>query len=545
MAVKREEEMSRAGRELMAQQQLADSQRPPDPSGDRYAELFDFAPVGFLVLDYNGLIVDINLAAARMLGVERRLLTGHPFAVYVAEPRRRFLDHLLRCRRLDGTFRTELELRPRQGSTRPVEIVSARSASEQPRTFFNTAILDLSERLRAEAERAQRLRDEEVARAASEAKDRFLAVLSHELRTPLTPILLGLGTVSQRGVVPDALAPTLDMIQRNVELEARLVDDLLDVTRIIQNRLSITREIVDVHLVLRDVVELCSPELREAGLTAQLELAAPEHHVHGDPVRLRQVFWNLLRNSVRHTPLGGRVTVRSVNEPPHALKLVVSDTGDGIPRSLLGRIFELFEQGEDDRRRNLGLGLGLAICKGVVAAHGGRITAESEGPGRGATFTVALGTAKPPRPALSVPRPEQPLASGPLRVLVVEDNRDNAAAMAELLRVHGYSVQVADSVQAALRASEKGFDVLVSDIGLPDGSGQDLMRQLRARGSVRGIAFSGYGTAEDVRRSAEAGFARHLTKPIDPDQLIEAIDTLIRERSPGRSDTVRHRSLET
>jgi len=481
------------------------------------------------VLDYNGIIMDINLVAARMLGVERGLLTGHPFAQCVAEPQRRtFRDHLLRCRRLDGAFRTELELRPRQGPTLPVEILSARSASEQVGIFFNTAILDLTERLRAEGERAQRLRKEEVARAASEAKDRFLAVLSHELRTPLTPILLALGTVRERRTVPDALAPMLDMIQRNVELEARLVDDLLDVTRIIQNRLSITREIVDVHLVLHDVVDLCGPELGEAGLTARLELAAREHHVHGDPVRLRQIFWNLLRNSIRHTPSGGRVTVRSVNESPHALKLVVSDTGAGISRPLLGRVFELFEQGEDDRRRNLGLGLGLAICKGVVEAHGGRIRAESEGRGRGATFTVTLGTAKPPRTPSSLPRPEHHPPPTSLRVLLVEDNRDNAAAIAELLRVHGHSVQVADSVQQALRAGEQDFDVLVSDIGLPDGSGQDLMRALRARRPVRGIAFSGYGAAEDVRRSAEAGFDRHLTKPIDPDQLLEAINTLTR-----------------
>jgi PAS domain S-box-containing protein len=397
-------------------------------------------------------------------------------------------------------------------------------------------------RLFAEAQKARH-----EAEAANSSKDRFLAALSHELRTPLTPVLVGVTAMLEDPDLPPPVRPVLEVTRRNVALEARLIDDLLDVTRIAQGKLRLEKTVVDAHGLIRQAVEICRDDAAAAGVRLDVGLEAGAHHVEGDPARVQQILWNLVKNAVKFTPAEGRVAVRSRNEPGDGsgdggrprLVVEVSDTGIGVDPEVLPRIFNAFEQGDAAVTRQFGgLGLGLAISRSLAEAHGGRLSAASEGRGRGSTFTLEL---------LTVPEPAAPGSSdgeapdggasgkaGPLHILLAEDNADTLRVMARLLRLRGHRVATADGVEAALLAeqAEGPFDLVISDIGLPDGSGLDLMRQLRGRAPrpAPGIALSGYGTEDDRRRSREAGFAAHLTKPVDFPTLEDAI----RRVSQGR-----------
>jgi signal transduction histidine kinase/CheY-like chemotaxis protein len=394
-------------------------------------------------------------------------------------------------------------------------------------------VRDISERKRAERERAC-LIEEQAARAAAEAsgraKDRFLAVLSHELRTPLTPVLMAVTALLDGDECP-GLGPTLEMIRRNVELEARLIDDLLDVIRIGRGVLRLESRTVDVHDATRQATRTCRGEIDEGGIALGGDLAAEEHYVKGDPVRLQQIVWNLLKNATRFTPTGGAITVRSRNRTdPGAdgrprLVIEVADDGVGIGAEALPRIFEPFEQGEASPRPRSGLGLGLAIGRSLAEAHGGRLTAASAGPGLGSTFVLELPTV--PRPVVEGPPPgpvgPRPPRPASLRVLLVEDNKDTREYLALVLRARGHEVTAAAGLSEALRAAaERPFDLLISDIELPDGTGLDVMRHLHG-GGLRALAMSGYGSEEDVRMSLETGFAEHLTKPVELARLIAAI----------------------
>ena len=523
--------------EMAAQQDaLLKSQKLLEASTARYTDLFDFAPTGFVLLDRQGTIVEANLTFAGVVGLERQRLVGYPFSIVVARSQKRaFLNYMLRCRRGSGPVVTEIDLHGyARDTTIPVELTTRRMTPMRPELeVFQMAVLDLRERRRAEDER-RRVEDErrrlehqeQLMRAASEAKDRFIAILSHELRTPLTPIVLALASLEREGVVPPALGPTIAMVRRNVELEARLIDDLLDVSRIAQGKLRLAFDTVDLHGIIDEVVGLCADEARQAGIRVAFRLAASAHYVRGDATRLRQVVWNLLRNAIRYTPGGGTVSIESCDADSGRLAVAVTDTGAGIPRDMVSRVFLPFEQAGDGAERGSGLGLGLAICKGIVDAHGGTIAVASDGANRGATFTIELATVPAVPSAAPAARQPAPRTDG-RRVLLVEDNRDNAEAIGGLLAAYGYKVTYAGSVAAALRQAEQGFDVLVSDIGLPDGTGRDLVRQLCTRGDVRAIALTGYGTDQDVRRNSEAGFARHLTKPVDPAHLLTAIAELV------------------
>jgi CheY-like chemotaxis protein len=274
--------------------------------------------------------------------------------------------------------------------------------------------------------------------------------------------------------------------------------------------------------VVREAVEICRDEIGAAGLNVDVELRAAEHLVEGDPARLQQIVWNLVKNAVKFTPKSGQIRVRSRNvDEPAGRRLVieVSDTGVGIASEILPKIFHAFEQGDPSVTRQFGgLGLGLAVSRSLAEAHGGRLAGSSQGKNQGATFTLDLPIT---RTFLvdDTPRPEHgavPAGAG-LRLLLVEDNADTLRVMTRLLRRKGHRVTPADSVAAALEAeaAEGPFDLIVSDIGLPDGSGLDLMRQLGAGRVLPGIALSGFGMEEDLRKSEAAGFSAHLIKPVD------------------------------
>jgi PAS domain S-box-containing protein len=381
------------------------------------------------------------------------------------------------------------------------------------------------ERKRAEEALREAKREAEE---ANHAKTQFLAVLSHELRTPLNPILLAVTAMLERPEDPEHLRTTLEMIRQNVNLQARLIDDLLDVMRIVRGKMPLHWEVADGHRLIDQAIQVCRSEVLGKGLEMEVDLAAGEHHVNADPARLQQVFWNLIKNAVKFTPGGGSIAIRTRNEDVvHGREgrfvVEMSDTGIGIEPEVLPTIFDPFQQGETSITRKYGgLGLGLAICRGIVEAHGGTLVAESAGKDRGATFRVVLKAL----PRSAVERDVEPDAGvrGPeatppssLRILVVEDEPATRRLMARLLRGLGHEVTTAGTIAAALEVSEAGgLDLIVSDIGLPDGSGLDLMqRVVSRRGPVPAIALTGYGMEEDIRRSQEAGFTAHLTKPID------------------------------
>jgi PAS domain S-box-containing protein len=382
---------------------------------------------------------------------------------------------------------------------------------------------DITEQKRIERElRAAKRAAEE----ASRAKDHFLSVLSHELRTPLTPAL---GAICHLLDGPEMSAddarPMLEMVRRNIEVEARLVDDLLDVTRIARGKVQMHFEVVDAHDVVHSVVSMLGHEVEDKQQKLRVDLHASDAHVWADPSRLRQVFLNLLSNAIKFTPNHGEILIRSSNIGGTWTADVI-DNGVGIAADVLPRLFSAFEQGEQTiARRFGGLGLGLSIVNSLLELHGGHVTAHSDGPGRGATFVIDV----PTMAALNVPRPaERRRPSTALRpgqrILLVEDHADTRKVMGRLLSSFGFDVSTAGTMREALELAERmQFDLLVSDIGLPDGSGTDLMRQLAKRHQIRGIALSGFGQDDDVRRSTEAGFEKHLIKPVNLTTLREVI----------------------
>ena len=373
----------------------------------------------------------------------------------------------------------------------------------------------------------------EKAEAASRAKDNFLAALSHELRTPLTPALMAATALREDASLPADTRAQLAMIERNVTLEARLIDDLLDLTRITHGKLTLRTEPCDVHTLLALVHEMVREEAREREVELTLDLTAQRTRLLGDPVRLQQFLWNLIRNAVKFTPPGGLIRIRTSHDTSideARIRIEVQDTGIGFDPDAAHRIFDPFDQGAAGHEHRFGgLGLGLAIARAIVEQHRGAIRAESSGPGQGATFTVELPGANAesisPGPASQGARDAQPEV--PMRLLVVEDHKATREVLTRLLTRAGHRVVAASSIAGALAAAAgEEFDVVISDLGLPDGNGHHLMASLRDDHGLRGIALSGYGTDEDVRRSLEAGFGAHLVKPVDMNELRRALRQL-------------------
>ena len=362
---------------------------------------------------------------------------------------------------------------------------------------------------------------EEAYRQAKEAnarKDQFLARLSHELRTPLTPILATVSAPDLARLSGPELEETFRLIRRNVELEARLIDDLLDITRISHGKLELDRRPVDVHELIRHALDICRSTAQAKGVALVSGLDAAHHGAQADAARLQQVFWNLLHNGIKFTPAGGSVRIGTRNPAEGRLEVEVADTGMGLTAERLDRIFDAFEQGDARITREFGgLGLGLAICKALVEAHGGEISASSPGLDLGAAFRVSLATVADetlgrgdaPAPAAA----EAPVARS---VLLVEDHVDSARVLVRLMSRRGYRVFHASSVaEAEALFRREPVDVIVSDLGLPDGSGLDLIKKLQGVRATPSIVLSGYGEAETLASSLDAGVREHLTKPVE------------------------------
>lgn len=432
--------------------------------------------------------------------------------------------HELRIRRHDGVYRW-FDLR----------IIAMRDPRGGVNKYFGSCT-DIDAQREATKERERLLASEQAARQAAEeanrAKDRFLAMLSHELRTPLTPVLAGTHLLEQIPGLPEAAREGVLMIRRNIELEARLIDDLLDLTRVANGKLSLTLDAVNVHEVISAVLDLFHSEIQTKQQEVHVDLRASRHHVRGDRARLQQMLWNLVRNAAKFTPDGGHIYVRTRDEPMQ-VEIEVEDTGIGIAPEQIGKLFRAFEQGSHNHTRQFGgLGLGLAVTRALTEAHGGRVSAKSPGTHCGATFTIVLPTVEAPVVTPAVADLHAPYLASALNILLVEDHDDTAEVMSQLIRALGHDVAVAGSVAGALALSAaERFDLVVSDIGLPDGSGIDFIRTFRTHSTAPAIALTGFGTDDDVRRSIEAGFTAHLTKPVNFLQLERLIEQAVAARA--------------
>jgi signal transduction histidine kinase/ActR/RegA family two-component response regulator len=388
---------------------------------------------------------------------------------------------------------------------------------------LNARSMSALERRRRETERvisaqlleAKQMADEarERAEKASRAKSEFLAMLSHEIRTPLTPVMLTLSLIEKNTNLSPELRDHLLRAKESLNLEIGIISDLLDVTRIEQNKLALDTAEVDLHAVIRDAAAVC---VRGEAAQVVLHLNAPRHWVSGDSARLHQIFWNLLNNAQKFTPRGGNIRVTSALTDD-CIEVCVADTGFGIEPDVLQKLFRPFEQGmQHNQASRMGLGLGLAISRRLAEAHGGEIVASSEGKGKGAMFTVRL-PVLPVNPATSAPVPSPSgVATEPLVILLVEDHQPTRAVLTRLLQGLGHEVAPASCVADAVKiAQSQAIDVLISDLGLPDGTGIDILSQAGKNLGERAIALTGYGSAEDLEATRRAGFAEHLTKPIE------------------------------
>ncbi|MGL5833911.1 MAG: ATP-binding protein [Waterburya sp.] len=400
--------------------------------------------------------------------------------------------------------------------------------------------INLSDRKQAEAEREQILQREQTAREAAERanriKDEFLAVLSHELRSPLNPIL-GWSKLLQQGKLDATQTQTaLATIERNAQLQAQLIGDLLDISRILRGKLSLNRTSVDLNKVISAALETVRLAAEAKSLQIQTLLSSDVGTVIGDAGRLQQIVWNLLSNAVKFTNQGGQITVALTQIENHA-QIQVMDTGKGINPDFLPYVFEHFRQEDGSITRQFGgLGLGLAIARQIVEMHGGQISVDSSGEGQGATFTVELPLAK----TLSqLPSTESSDAStkylNGIRILVVDDEPDSRDFIALVLELSGASViSVASGIEALTMIKQSIPDVIISDIGMPEMNGYMLLQQVRALEPVRqvlAIALTAYAGEFERQQALQAGFQKHLSKPIEPNELIQAISDLIGRNS--------------
>ena len=469
-----------------------------------------------VVTDMNGNVRNFNEKYARMMGVTREELKKadvHKLRIKFSE---RFKDPEGFVSRVMEIYRTApaetFEVMEWKDGTILERYSQVQLLDKKPvgRVW---SFRDITERKRSE----ENLQAAKVAAEhANQAKDDFLASLSHELRTPLMPAMISASYLSEHKSLAPELRDEVMAILRNVQLEAQLINDLLDVTRITRGKIEVHHEVVDVHRLLENTRQIVKSDITPKGIDFSITLEALDHYIWADPVRLQQVFWNLMNNAVKFTPQNGRITVRSYNKGKQFV-FEISDTGIGIEADRQSSIFEPFHQGERSiTRRFGGLGLGLTISKTLLDLHGGIITVESAGRNKGTTFRVFLDILPESVPASSEGARHAVAPGKKMRLLLVDDHADTRGVLSRLLAKSGHDVVTADSAQKALEILDgRRFDALISDIGLPETSGYELMRQAKQRQELSGIALSGLGMDEDVRRSLEAGFDYHLTKPIN------------------------------
>lgn len=496
------------------------------------ARLLDLSNDAIIVRDVKNRITYWNHGAQQLFGWTREEVLGRDLHTLLQTEFERPLPDLLVELRRESRLIGEVVQTARDG--RRLHLLCRWSLDHDPEGqpgSILTTCTDITDRKRAEEDLKNAM--EEVSRS-SRAKDDFLAALSHELRTPLTPVLMAAAELERDPALPIKMRDQLAMMRRNIELEARLIDDLLDLTNISRGKLKIAPVSTDIHTLLQHTVDIVRGNDLGKLADIALVLEAERHDTLADPARLQQLFWNLLKNALKFTSPVGSVIVRTSNDTAGEIHISVEDSGLGISAEALPRIFNAFEQGDQSggQHRFGGLGLGLAISQAIIQAHGGAILAKSAGLGLGATFTVILSTVAPDVAHEQVGASPVNPARRSLQILFVEDHEDSRTVLESLLTSGGHRVSAVGTAGAALALfAADQFDVVLSDLGLPDISGLELMRQIQQMRPVQAIALSGYGMEEDMRQSREAGFSAHLTKPINLDQLLRLLDEISEEKS--------------
>ncbi len=478
------------------------------------------------LLDATGNVVTWNTGAQKIKGYTAEEIIGKNFACfYTAEdvagdkPQRNLHEASQRGHIRDQGLRVR-----KDGTTFEAEVIltALRDANGNIRGYSKVT-RDITDQIRSREVEAENI----AAQKTSKAKDDFLAALSHELRTPLTPALAAATYLEDNAPkLPPEFVEDVQIIKRNVQLQARLIDDLLDLTRITRGKLQLTLEHVDANALVRDAIEIAHSAIAAKKLNVSTEFDAERPCILGDSIRLQQVFWNLINNAVKFTSSGGQIVIRTSNDDTGRFHFEITDNGIGIEQERLDSLFTPFEQADASVSRQFGgLGLGLAISKHLVELHNGKIEGESQGRSFGATFKVTLDTLPQGIGTTDLDSRAPKCRPKPLRILLVEDHRDTRRTLSRLLTHFGHEVLAADNIQNALKIVDSGnLEVLLCDIGLPDGTGYELVSQAKSKQPLKAVALSGFGTEEDIRRSKEAGFDFHLVKPVDLHELQTILD---------------------
>jgi hypothetical protein len=478
------------------------------------------------LLDPNGNVITWNTGAEKIKGYSAEEIIGKNFAsfytaddVAAGKPQRNLREAIRRGYIRDQGLRVR-----KDGSTFEAEVVITALHDEAGEIRgFSKVTRDITDQIRSRELEAEEI----AAQKAGKAKDEFLAALSHELRTPLTPALAAATYLEDNAEkLPPEFVEDIEIIKRNVQLQARLIDDLLDLTRIDRGKLHLELVACNAHRIIENALEMAHSAIAAKQLIVSTQLEAKGYHILADCIRLQQVFWNLINNAVKFTPQGGQITIRTFNDKAGRFHFEIVDTGIGIEPQRLTSLFQPFEQADPSVSRQFGgLGLGLAISKRLIDLHHGKIEAESRGRSFGATFKVRLDTMPNGSAEIALNHRLGSKTSKPLRILLVEDHQDTRRTLSRLLTHFGHNVVTADNVEGAIEImGSNNIDVVLCDIGLPDGSGYEVAAQARAKGHIKAIALTGFGTEQDVQRSKEAGFDFHLVKPLNFQELQTVLD---------------------
>jgi PAS domain S-box-containing protein len=478
------------------------------------------------MLDPIGNVVTWNSGAQKIKQYTAEEIIGKNFACFytaeevAAEKPQRNLREAAR----QGHIRDQGPRVRKDGSTFQAEIVLTvlRDGTGNIRGYSKVT-RDITDQIRSREVEAEKI----AAEKASKAKDDFLAALSHELRTPLTPALAAANYLAENAEkLSSEFVEDVKIIKRNVQLQARLIDDLLDLTRITRGKVQLHLEPVDANALVRDAIEIANSAIAAKKLKLSTAFNAEEHYIMADSIRLQQVFWNLISNAVKFTPAQGQIAILTSNDEHGHFQFEITDNGIGIERDRLTLLFTPFEQADSSVTRQFGgLGLGLAISKRLVDLHNGTIEAQSRGRSFGATFKVTLDAVPEgaEKTGMDSHAPKKPAKS--LRILLVEDHGDTRHTLSRLLTHFGHQISVADNTQNALEiVASQQFDLVLCDIGLPDGTGYDVITEAKRKQALKAVALTGFGTDEDIRRGKEAGFDFHLVKPVDFHELRSVLD---------------------
>jgi PAS domain S-box-containing protein len=506
--------------------------RPPE-SDEELVAFLDHAPVGLCWVDPDGRMLWTNRSELTLLGCSEQECLGQPIARFFIEPQAA-AGILGRLGRRETVNNYEASLRTKDGAVRRV-LIGANSLFREGRFVHSRWVIrDLTALL----EREQAARHQAL--DAGRLKDEFLALLSHELRTPLGAILVWLGLLRQGGSDPAETTRALEIIERSARTLERIIEDLLHASRIAAGGLMLNPQLVDLRGVVQVAVDAAAGDAAIKGLALTMSIGEIPIWVMGDPGRLQQAVSNLLSNATKFTPAGGRIEV-ALDTTGSQARLRITDTGEGMSPAFVPLAFERFRQQDStSTRAHHGLGLGLYVVRDVIGHHGGAVSAESPGPGRGSTFTVLLslaaapGNVASPLGAEDVRERDERVQAGVI-VLLVDDEEDARDALRLILQQNGMLVTTATSAREAFELVERLHpDILLSDIAMPGEDGLSLIRRVRLLpldrgGQVPAIALSAYAGAEDRRKALLAGFQRHIPKPVDPAHLLAAIATMTRK----------------